>query len=48
MTANGKGVSLGVDENILELVVMAVQYWKYTRNYQIVHLKVVKIMISVM
>lgn len=48
MTANGKGVSLGVHENVLELVVMAVQYWKYTRNYQIVHLKVAKILISVM
>ena len=36
MTANGKGVSFGGNENILQLVVMAVQLAK---NHWIVHFK---------
>ena len=33
MTANGYGISLLEDENVLELVVMVVQLCEYIKNY---------------
>ena len=34
MTAYGYGVSLGVDKNVLELVVMVVHFYDGTKNYE--------------